>query len=277
MERIKEAIRLAKHGHEAAHVVVSGHPSPGHPAVSDRPIPALAAVESRQIRTVSVNRRHLERNRIIAHSADNPLVASYDVLRTKILQEMNQEGWKVLVITSPTPGCGKTVTAANLALSIARQPDQSAVLLDLDLRKPTIASDLGLLLQPDLGSYLRGEATLEEVAVHLDIAGPQLSVIANCTAVPNPAETIVSREMKSLIDRLRSESAQAVIIVDMPPALIADDVIAFLPQADCCILTVAEGASTANEIESAEALLRNSHFLGCILNKSSERSESYYY
>ena len=277
MERIKEAIRLAKHGREAPHVVASGI-APSHPpAVSDVAIPAPPAVERREIPTFHVSRRHLEKNRIIAHSAENPLVASYDVLRTKILQVMNQEGWKVLVITSPTPGCGKTVTATNLALSIARQPEQAAILLDLDLRKPAIAYDLGLRLDADLSAYLRGEATVEDIMVNIDIAGPQLTVIANRTAVQNPAEWIVSREMRSLIDRLRASPPQTTIIVDMPPVLISDDVIAFLPQADCCLLTVAEGASTASEIEAAESLLNNSHFLGCVLNKSSERFESYYY
>ena len=277
MERIKEAIRLAKHGRDTSHGVVSGGAAAPHFAVSDSAIPAAPAPEQRDIPTLHVNRRHLERNRIIAHSAENPLVSSYDVLRTKVLQAMNQEGWKVLVVTSPTPGCGKTVTATNLALSIARQPEQQAILLDLDLRKPAIAYDLGLQLDVDLATFLRGEAAIEDIMVHLDIAGPQFTVIGNRSSVPSPAEAIASREMKSLIEHLRNLSGGAVIIVDMPPVLVADDVIAFLPQADCCLLTVAEGSSTASEIESAESLLNGTNFLGCVLNKSSERFESYYY
>lgn len=277
MERIKEAIRLAKHGRDTAHGVVADAAVPQHLAVGGSVIPAAPPIEPRAIPTLHVSRRHLEKNRIIAHSAENPLVSSYDVLRTKVLQTMNQEGWKVLVVTSPTPGCGKTVTATNLALSIARQPEQQAILLDLDLRKPAVAIDLGLQLDRDLSSFLRGEAAIDDIMVHLDIAGPQLTVIGNRSSMSSPAEFIASREMKALIDSLRNLSDRAVIIVDMPPVLIADDVIAFLPQADCCLLTVAEGSSTASEIESAESLLSGTQFLGCVLNKSSERFESNYY
>ena len=69
----------------------------------------------------------------------------YDMLRTQVLQSMSVGGWKVLGVTSPTPGCGKTVTATNLALSIARLPDHLVVLVDLDLQKPQIANSLGIV------------------------------------------------------------------------------------------------------------------------------------
>src|SRR5215510_11748796 len=74
----------------------------------------------------------------------SPRTKSFDMLRTQVLQSMNPKNWQFLAITSPTAGCGKTVTAINLALSIARQPELSALLIDMDLPKPAVAKYLGL-------------------------------------------------------------------------------------------------------------------------------------
>ena len=68
----------------------------------------------------------------------------YDMLRTQVLQEMDKKSWQFLAVTSPTAACGKTVTACNLAMSIARLPERSVLLVDLDLRKPMVAEYLGV-------------------------------------------------------------------------------------------------------------------------------------
>ncbi len=76
----------------------------------------------------------LQANRIISHMVADPRTRSFDMLRTQILHTMDQKGWKILAVTSPTPDCGKTVTALNLAVSIARQPERAVLLVDLDLQ-----------------------------------------------------------------------------------------------------------------------------------------------
>jgi Mrp family chromosome partitioning ATPase len=89
-----------------------------------------------QVREVRLNSAHLEGSRIVAHGASSEHGRYYDMLRTQVLQEMDKKSWQFLAVTSPTAACGKTVTACNLALSIARLPGRLVLLVDLDLRKP---------------------------------------------------------------------------------------------------------------------------------------------
>src|SRR6185295_6238473 len=95
-----------------------------------------------QIRTLSLNAARLESRRIISYDVADQRSKSFDVLRTQILQEMDRKQWQILAVTSPTAGCGKTLTAINLAMSIARQPERAALLVDMDLRKPQVARRL---------------------------------------------------------------------------------------------------------------------------------------
>src|SRR6202042_3312506 len=96
-----------------------------------------------QIKNVKLDQSRLEAARIVA-GASGGTGGYYDMLRTQVLQDMDKKSWQFLAVTSPTAGCGKTVTACNLAMSIARLPERSVLLVDLDLRQPMIAEYLGL-------------------------------------------------------------------------------------------------------------------------------------
>lgn len=277
MERIKEAIKLAKSRQEAGQVAAPRVPVGHLPPAADTPAPAARRAAADLSPILNLNPSHLEASRIVGHLVDSPLTVPYDILRTKVVQEMDQNGWSILVITSPTAGCGKTVTATNLALSIAKLPGRHVVLVDLDLRKASIAATLGISLARDLSDYIRGEASLSDIKVHVNIAGPQLTIIGNKSVIPNSSEVIGSQRVISLFEELRRLPDKPVIIVDMPPVLVSDDVIAFVPQSDCCLLTVQESVTTVSEIESSEDLLRSTNFLGCVLNKSVDRQKTYYY
>lgn len=276
MERIREAIRMAKAQRKGGSVPIpSALPLPDAFAIDDvREV--RAPREYRQRAMLKIDRNHLEANRIISPQVGNPQAAAFDMLRTKVLQEMDEQNWQVLVMTSPSVGCGKTMSCINLALSIARQPDRSVFLLDLDFRKPKIAYTLGVTPDHDISNVIKGESDLEDAMFNIDIAGPQLTILANRQSIKHPSEAIASRQVKHIIDTIRSEPGRPILVVDMPPVLITDDVLAFLPQADCCILAVAEGVSTVSDVSSSEKLLTGTNYLGVILTKSNERMATYY-
>jgi protein-tyrosine kinase len=279
MERIREAIRMAKAQRKGeGNVAPAPLPMPADFAIDDaREFKDIKAPpELRQRATFKVDRNHLEANRIIASQIGNPQAGAFDMLRTKVLQEMDEQGWQVLVMTSPSVGCGKTMSSINLALSIARQPDRSVYLVDLDFRKPKVAFTLGATPEYDISNVIKGECDIEDAMFNVDIAGPQLTILANRQSIKHPSEAIASRQVKGMFDYIKSEMRKPVIVVDMPPVLITDDVLAFLPQADCCILAVAEGISTISDVDSSEKLLTGTNYLGCILTKSSERALTYY-
>jgi protein-tyrosine kinase len=83
---------------------------------------ALSNFDDAQIKDVRLSAKHLENSRIVAHGTSSEHGRYYDMLRTQVLQEMDKKSWQFLAVTSPTAACGKTVTACNLAMSIARLP-----------------------------------------------------------------------------------------------------------------------------------------------------------
>lgn len=275
MERIKEAIRLAReHRQNAGQETVL--PKRGVEAgikSSRSPLQNL----SLNSEILETNPAHIEMNRVLISSHGNPYIAAFDMLRTKVVQELISHDWQVLLMTSPTAECGKTVSAINLALSIARQPEQDVVLLDLDLRKPRVAAYLGVKPKHQLQHVLNGDVALQDAVFRIDIGGPKLSFLVNCSPIVQPVEALVSRQMQDIVTGLRQSKAKPIIVVDMPPVLFSDDVLAFLPQTDCSLLAVAEGKSTLKEIESSEKLLAGSNLLGCVLTKSTEPTQNYYY
>ena len=247
MELIRQAVERAK-ASGVAPPEPQGRPISGrqvqHPSLGNtRPDHGL------HIKEVQLDRQHLENCRLIAHNVADARASSFDMLRTQVLQSMDQRNWQFLAVTSPTAGCGKTVTAINLALSIARQPERSAVLVDLDLRRPQVASFLGIKCQNGLLSVLDGRAGLPDAMVQARIDKYQFLVLPAEGPILGSSELLASRAMSSLLQTIKRDFKSYTVILDMPPMLTGDDVIALLPQLDCVLLVAAVGTSTLSELK----------------------------
>ena len=268
MEQIKQAIKKAKAERDS--LPARRQPQPVDQAAgqgSPLPMPANCKLKP----------AHLETTRIVAFDGEDPKTAAYDMLRTRIMQKMRFAGWHSLGITSPRQGCGKTVTAINLAFSLARQPDQTVILADLDFRKPTISRSLGFNAERDIHTVLNGDAQLTSCFSRPDLGGPGLRILANSNPVMDPSIIVHSQRMKSLMKSMKEAAGSGFVIVDLPPVLAADDVIALLPQLDCVLLIVAAGETTPAEIEECDRLLSAANSVDIVLNKSDESDHSYYY
>ncbi|RVU34287.1 protein tyrosine kinase [Hwanghaeella grinnelliae] len=229
---------------------------------------AVSTIKYKQTRVVSLNPQHLEKNRIISFSKTDARTVSFDRLRTQVLRTMRDYGWRTLAVTSPTPHCGKTTVALNLALSIAHQTEQTVVLADFDLRDPQVAPYLGLPESPSLVDYLNGDIPLSEVFVNPGI--PRLTILPNHKAILNSAETLMAKKMTDLVSDVRNRYESRMVIFDLPPLLTTDDALAFLPQADCVLLVLANGETTKSQIREAMMLLQGNEVLGTVLNKADE-------
>jgi Mrp family chromosome partitioning ATPase len=160
MEHIRQAVERARDS-QAANAAQGLAPGADWPA----PLPnqALhAPAPDTPIREVELNSAHLEEFRVVAHDPTDPRSKSFDMLRTQVLQSMDLKEWQIVAVTSPTPGCGKTLTAVNLALSIARQSERDVLLADLDIRKPRVATTLGFRAELGLISTLEGRSSLQD-------------------------------------------------------------------------------------------------------------------
>ena len=215
--------------------------------------------------------------RIVSHNGADQRSRPYDMLRTQVLRSMDENGWKILGVTSPTPGCGKTLTAINLAFSIARQPDQAVVLVDMDLQKPQIANCLGLkLVKGGVLDLLKSRTVLQSVAT-LARAGNQRIVVVPTAATKESSELMGSPAMGDLLREISETYPSHIIILDLPPILPSDDVIAVLPQIDCVLLVAAAGLSKVSEVVECQKHLQSSHLLRLVVNKVRDRNSNYYY
>jgi protein-tyrosine kinase len=285
MERIKEAIEKAKKqraaGNEGAFPITRGdgksHELASPPAIAQPDQGISTDREIRYLRTpvVEVDATHLENQRIVAHQKSHPASWAFDLLRTQVLQKMDENGWRTLAVTSPTMESGKTVVAVNLAIGIAQQTNRTALLVDMDLRRPRIAASLGLRAEVSLNQVLTGSSRVEEALVNPGI--PRLVVLPTRQPIPGSAELLGSGKVAGLMAELRSRYSDRVIVVDLPPVLAADDVLAMLSRVDCVLMVVGNGSSTRKEIDEAMNRLSKSHLLGVVLNKDDAPSGNAYY
>jgi capsular exopolysaccharide synthesis family protein len=278
MERIKQAIEKVRSQHSGETRRVQSHQDAQSALLKPRPSQAhdeLENISYEYTRVAKLQKKHLENNRIVAFDKNDPKSMTFDLLRTHVLQKMEENGWRTLAITSPTPEAGKTVVAINLAMSIAQQTNKTAMLVDFDLRRPKIGTYLGIPMEKSLNDLLDGTAELQDVLVNPDM--PRLVVLPTKSAVTNSSETLSSKKIADLIKDLRERYRSRIVIFDLPPVLVADDALALTPQIDCVLMVVANGMSTKSEIEDSLRHLPAANLIGTILNKAEVEMKAYYY
>ncbi len=259
MERIQSAIAKAR----AARRDPAAPPSLGGTAAAPQPNAQADAVWERLI-DASLDPGHLEANRIVAHRG-GPESASFDMMRTNLMRHLRDHGWTRLVVTSPNSGCGKTTTCLNLAFSLARQTDLRVLVLELDLRRPSMARTLGLKGDYRFASVLGGTESPER---QLRRHGTNLAFGVTSVPVNSPAELFHSTQTAEIVDAIEAQLKPDVILFDMPPVLMTDDTIAFLDQVDCALMIAAAEQSTTGEIDRCgKELAAHTKVLGVVLNK----------
>lgn len=189
----------------------------------------------------------------------------YDILRSRVLRQMKEANWTRLAVTSPSTQCGKSTVILNLALSLARHGDLKIILMDFDLRHPSLASLLELKTCPDIVGLLRPGARFADYAVRF---GRNLAICPNHTKVRNSAELLQGRSTEEALDRIEAEWTPDLILFDTPPMQGNDDNLGFFARVDCALIIAAAGASTLAQIDRCEQEVGNlTNILGTVLNK----------
>ena len=261
MDSIKQAIELARAADSAARAAVGN--------------PARPSQEAQQFRNVALSEVHLERARIVAHGVGIN-GRYYDMLRTQVLQEMDKNSWQFLAVTSPTVACGKSVTACNLAMSIARLPGRSVLLVDADMRKPMVARYLGLQSRSGILSVLEERKTLSSTLIEASLGPSEILVLPGEVAAATSSEWMASQMMGSLLQTIKRDFRSRIVIFDLPPLLVGDDVIAFLPRMDAVLLVTGVGITSVAEIKECQKHLQRSKVIRVVVNKVTESTDGYY-
>ncbi|HEX3701939.1 MAG TPA: CpsD/CapB family tyrosine-protein kinase [Vicinamibacterales bacterium] len=202
---------------------------------------------------------------LIAGLSPKSLAAEqYRQLRTRLAHTEGATSLRTILITSPQKGEGKSITAANLALTMAQELQRRVVIVEADLRKPSLQQLFGLPAGMGLAEYLAGACELQDAMKFLP--AHNLTVIPAGEAPGNPAELLGSTAMRRLLDQLRTRFDR--VILDTPPVLPLADVAVLAPIVDGTLLVVRAGVTPKPAIENALRAFDSSRLLGVVLNES---------
>jgi protein-tyrosine kinase len=216
-----------------------------------------------------------ERERILDPGAPGPAGGPYKMLRAQVLRRMSQLSATTLAVLSAGKGEGKTLTALNLAIAVAADASHTALLVDLDLRNPSIAERLGFKPTIGIEECLRDRRPVYEAMVK--VAGyERLTVLPARARVEQSSELLSTQRAADLMYELRTRYANRVVIFDLPPVLLADDALAFSRHVQTGLLVIAEGRSAREGVMRSLRLLDNLPIVGTVLNASRERVGAYY-
>lgn len=260
MERIQSAIAKARANRERQPT-----PMPTRDTVTPAPTPTTEVDTAWEaLPRHAPAPKLLQKNRLVAGDGGQEAV-QFDVMRTRTLREIRANGWKRMVITSPSAGCGKSTVALNLALSLARQPGLRVVAIETDLRRPSFARLLGIRETHSFGEVLMGTGRIRDNAVRI---GHNLAVFSTRHSVRNPSDLFQSAVVPEILAEIEELYAPTLMIFDMPPLLVSDDTLAFLQYVDCALLVAAAGQTTIKEIDLCEReLASQTNTMGVVLNK----------
>lgn len=260
MERIKQALEKAR-----ADRLKTGTPATlGGARATATPVTRISYSETR---TQEVQQGFLRERRIITGQFTGTAGDAYKMLRTQVLQRLNENHWNALAITSPGNNEGKTLTAINLAISLAQEVTHTVLLVDANLRHPGVHTYFGLTPEKGLSDYLTGDEPLSSLLINP--AGIERFVILPGGApLANSSEMLSSPKMKQLVEELKERYRSRIVLFDLPPVLSTADALAFSPLVDAALLVLEEGKTSEEEILRAAELLRNTQLIGTVLNKS---------
>ena len=203
------------------------------------------------------------------------MAESYRALRTSLLLSNLGAPPKIIMVTSALPQEGKTTTSINTAVVLA-QKGVRVLLIDADLRRPSIHKTLGMGPHSGLSNVLTGSTTLEQASARTPIL-PNLFVLPAGTPPPNPAELLASSNLKDVLDQLKEQYDH--IVIDTPPSLSVTDAVVLSPRADAVVLVIRSGQTTKQALRRSRDILMqvNAKVVGVLLNAVDLSSPDYYY
>ncbi len=272
MEKIQRALEKARRQREgglsrnaaAARVV-----SPGRGAAQEgSPGPEVT-------RAVPVKPEVLKAHRVMAGLDGAATTDAFRMLRTQVMQRLSALNATTLAITSAGAGEGKTLLAANLAIMLSRFAHFRVLLVDLDLRRPALHATFGLPRTKGVTDILLHDVPVAECLIN---PGIERLVLLPCGAgSARSSETLSSQRAAELAAELKNRYPDRIVIYDLPPLLLTDDVLVFLKHVETCLLVVEQGATHRDAVERCLELLRDFNLIGTVLNKVRSVRDGYGY
>jgi receptor protein-tyrosine kinase/non-specific protein-tyrosine kinase len=199
------------------------------------------------------------------HAPHSPTAEEYRKLKTSLVKMTTGENFRnVLMVTSSVPSEGKSLTAVNLALSLAQELDHTVLLVDADLRRPSVHNYLNVEQGTGLAEVLKGEAGLADAILPTGIG--KLSIIRSGRLIDNPSELFSSQRTRQLVDELRNRYRDRYIIFDTPPVLPFAEARSLAHLVDGVLFVVMERLATQANVKEAVDSLKGCPVLGVVYN-----------
>jgi capsular exopolysaccharide synthesis family protein len=201
---------------------------------------------------------------IVQDNPKSPVSEAYRTLRTNIQFSSFDNQLDTILVTSSGPSEGKSTTAANLALSMA-EVDKKVLLIDCDLRKPSLHKKFNVSNNEGLSNLLIGQFKFDEVAQKYS---DNMCILTSGTVPPNPSEMLASKKMKQFLEE--AKKIFDFIILDTPPVVAVTDAQLLSTMVGGVLLVVAAGQAEIGAAEKAKELLSNvkANIVGVVLNKA---------
>ncbi|MGF1642227.1 MAG: CpsD/CapB family tyrosine-protein kinase [Thiotrichales bacterium] len=226
------------------------------------------------LKNIDLDSKRLRGNRVFRGDERESFIMAYKMLRTQIYQKMIKNRWQTLGITSSVQGEGKSTTSINLAYALARSVYQTVVLVDMDLRRPSIHSKLGIEPAFGISDYFTDNVPLSEIMFSPGMEG--LVIIPGRKSLHNASELISSQKTKQFVNELNTYFPSRFVIYDLPPVLVADDVLAFQDNLDAYLLVTDAGQAKKEDLRRVIDTLQHMNSVGVVLNKFGEVAMNYY-
>lgn len=262
MSRIEKAIQQAL---EKRNGVQEG-------AVPERQSPEVASPSPTQQVSVESASPYL----VAARDSDSPVSEDYRKLKSMIIKITKMgKSQNALMVTSAVGGEGKTVTALNLAISLAQEYDHTVLLVDADLRRPSVHDYLGISPGPGLTECLTNGADIGGALIRTDLGN--LTVLPAGKRVSNPSELVSSARMREVAMELKHRYANRYIIFDTPPVLLYSEALTIGSMVDGVLMVIGEGKVSQDSLREAFNMLSETKMLGAVYNNASMEALHGYY
>lgn len=259
MEKLQAALEKARQSRAASTAVAATQA----PDVAE--VPVLPEVDAawQALTPFNMDEKQLQRHLVVSGEA-GAKATPFDILRTKTLLQMRQNGWKRLAITSPMPRSGKSTIACNLALGLGRQRDLRAMLFDLDLRDPSVHQFLKTRPPHSIGKTLTRAVPFSEQGM---CYGGNVAISMAQNVENDPTRLLLAEETAEVLDEIEATYKPDVMIFDLPSVLVNDDTRAFLKNADCAMIVTRAQATRYSQFDVCEReVAEHTNVLGVVLN-----------
>lgn len=204
-----------------------------------------------------------------------PAAEQYKRIRARILKNTAKDFLNTIMVTSPDMGEGKTITSLNLAVTMANEIDYTVLLVDADLRNPSVHRYLGIEPKYGLSDYLLGRAKLSEILIKTGIG--KLVLLPGGAPPDNPAELLSSEKMRLLVQEMKLRYKDRYVIFDSPPVLVTADPLSLGGYMDGVILLIQAAYTSPKTAAQAVSLLKDFRILGVVFNNVPPYLERTYY